>query len=180
MGRGLDVIDADDEEGVVIEEADVGVGDIAFELGDGAGADDGGVEAEAVPELGLPLRAEIGRAEDAEACDFATAEELASDEEGLDGFADADVVGDEHADGIQAEGHHHGDELIRARADAELAEGAERAGAVAEGEAGGVEEELDAGVIAGAGGVRWREGSECDGIEVEVVEGLVDAEDFVF
>jgi hypothetical protein len=52
-----------------------------------------------------------------------------SDERGLDGLADTDVVGDEQAHRIELERHEQRHELVGARLDGDLAEAAERAGA---------------------------------------------------
>ena len=70
-------------------------------------------------ELGLqlvhPLLHQVGRAEHRSAIDLATVIELTQDKAGLNGLADADVVGDQQADDIQFERHQERDELIRSR-----------------------------------------------------------------
>lgn len=142
----LEEIDAGDLDGIVLVDAVV-AGPLALELVDGARADDDGVQVEFFAELLLPLLAEVGRAEDAEALDFSAVPELPGDEEGFDGLADADVVCDEEADGVEAQGHEKRDELVDARADGDAAEGAERGGSFAQGEARGLPEKVGAGGV---------------------------------
>ena len=89
----------------------------------------------------LPLLAEMRRADDREALDLATIEQLAGDQPGLDGLADADVVGDQEPHRLLAERHQERHQLVGARLDAEIAEGAERPGAGAELEPHGVAQE---------------------------------------
>lgn len=149
MPLGLGVVNADDDVGVVLKDAAVGRG-LPLQGADGAGADDDGGEVELFRQFLLPLVAEVRGAEDGDAADFAAGQEFAGDEEGLNGLADADVIGDEEADGVEAEGHEEGDELVGAGADGDAAQGAEGAGAVPEGEAGGVPEEFGG---EGVGGV---------------------------
>ena len=113
----LDEVNADDLDGVVAKDAARASGDAAFKLADRAGTDDDGIEAEFLAQLLLPLFAEVRRAEDAERLDFPAIEHFTGDEQSFDRFADADVVGDEHSDGVQAQGHEQRHELVRARAD---------------------------------------------------------------
>ena len=98
----LHEVNADDLDGVVAEDAARARGDAAFKLADRAGTDDDGIEAEFLAQLLLPLFAEVRRAEDAERLDFPAIEHFTGDEQGFDRFADANVVGDEHPDGVQA------------------------------------------------------------------------------
>ena len=119
----LHEVNADDLDRVVAEDAARAGGDAAFKLADRAGTDDDGVQTEFLAQLLLPLFAKVGRAEHAEGLDFPAIEHFTGDEQGLDGFADADVVGDEHADGVQAQGHEQRHELVRARADGHAARG---------------------------------------------------------
>jgi hypothetical protein len=132
----LDEVNADNLDGVVAKDTARASGDAAFKLADRAGADDDGVQAEFLAQLLLPLFAKVGRAENAERLDLPAIEHFTGDEQSFDGFADADIVGDEHPNGIQAQGHEQRHELVRARADGHAAEGAERRGAFTEGEAG--------------------------------------------
>ena len=82
---------------------------------------------EAGLQLADPLVDQVRRAEHGEAVDLAAVEQLAGDERGLDGLADADVVGDEQAHRVQLERHQQRHELVGARLDGDLAEAAERA-----------------------------------------------------
>ena len=128
---GLDVVEGDDLEGVVAEDAGVAL-DAAVEAGGGVGADDLGIEPELVLELGRPLVAQVRRAEHSEPFDHAAVVELAHDEERLDGLPDADVVGYEEADGLLLQRHDERDELVGPRAHREPPERAERSGTRAE------------------------------------------------
>ena len=91
---GLDVIERDDEGGVVIEERLVDR-QPAFQPGDGAGAHDLGGDVELARQLGLPLVAEVRRAEDGQAADLAAIEEFAGDQRRLHGLADPHVIRDQ-------------------------------------------------------------------------------------
>ena len=75
------------------------------------------------------------RADHGKARDLAAVEQLADDQAGLDGLADADVVGDEQADRFLPERHQQRNQLVGARLEGEIAEGAERSGTGAELEA---------------------------------------------
>jgi hypothetical protein len=88
----------------MLEDAPVD-GLLSLESGDGAGAHDGGLDAELVSEFGLPLLAEIRRAQDGDAIHEPTIEHLASDESTLDGLADPYIVRYEQSDCVQSEGH---------------------------------------------------------------------------
>jgi len=105
----------------------------------------------------LPLVAEVRRTEDGDAANFAPGQEFARDEQRLNGLAHAHVVGDEEADGVEAEGHEEGDELVGARADGDAPQGAEGAGTVPQGEASGVSEEFGGEGVGGVVGGRERE-----------------------
>src|SRR5262245_30153370 len=66
------------------------------------------------------------RAEDRDPADLTAIEQLARDDAGFDRLADADVVRDQQADGVELERHHERDELVRPRFDSDAAEAAER------------------------------------------------------
>ncbi len=157
---------------------------LALELADGAGADDDGVQVELLGQLFLPLLAEVGRAEDAEALDLPAVPELPGDQEGFDGLADAHVVGDEEADGVEPQGHQEGDELVDAGTDGDAAEGAEGGGSFAQGEARGLPEEVGSGGVGEVVEGRRREGGRPDALlgdggADEVGEAFVDGDDVV-
>ena len=176
-GVGLDVVDADDLVGIVVEDAGVAL-DLAVEAGLGVGADDDGLDVELGADLLLPLFAEVGQTDHGETLDGAAFEHFADDEQGLDGFADADIVRDEESHGVLAERHDERHDLVGAGAEGEFGEGAEGAGAVAEGEAGRVVDEAGGADVAEVGG---RGGGEA-GVGGAVggdVEREVDAGDFV-
>ena len=112
----LHIINADDLEGVVAVNTPTTTRYSAFKLVHRAGADDHRVQAELFAEFLLPLLTKVGRADYAEAFDFAAIQHLAHDEQPLDRLAHAYVVGDEHPHGVEAQGHEQRDELISARA----------------------------------------------------------------
>ena len=69
------------------------------------------------------------RAEDGEAVGLAAVDQLAQDQAGLDGLADADIVGDQQPHDGEAQRHQQRHELIGARLEAEPRRRAERPGA---------------------------------------------------
>ena len=91
--------------------------------------------------LALPLLAKMRRADDGEALDLAAIEQLADDQAGFNGLADADVVGDQEPDRLLAERHEQRHQLVGTWLDAEIGERAERAGAGAQLEAHGIAQE---------------------------------------
>jgi hypothetical protein len=90
----------------------------------------------------LPLVAEIWRAKDSNTADFASGKKFAGDQQCLDSLADANVIGDEHPDGMEAEGHEKRHELVWAWANGNPAQGTEGAGAIPQGEACGIPEQF--------------------------------------
>jgi hypothetical protein len=107
---------------------------------------------EAVFQFRLPLIDEVRRAEDGAAGDFATVEEFSNNEPGFDGFSNSDVVGDEETDDRQAQGHQEWDQLVGAGLNGDVAEGAERAGSIAEFQVDGIAQK-DGGLVAAV--ARW-------------------------
>src|ERR1019366_2134238 len=91
-------------------------GDATFKLADCAGTDDDGVEVEFLVEFLLPLLAKIGRTQDAEVFNFSAIQHFAHDEQPFDGLANANVIGDEHSDGVEAQSHEQRHKLVGARA----------------------------------------------------------------
>ena len=144
---GLDEVQGDDDEGVSVEDG-LAEGAVSFEPGCGACEDGHGVDVELLLHLALPLAGQVRRAEDGQAGDLSAVEQLTRDEAGLDGFADADVVGDEQADGIELEAHEQRHELVRARRDGNAPERTERPGARPESEAHGVAQQAAGAVVA--------------------------------
>ena len=113
---------------------------------------------ELLAQLLLPLLGQVRRAEDHEPVGLAAVQQLAGDEAGLDGLADADVVGDQQAHRVQLEGHQQRDELVGARLDGDAAEGAEGAGAAAEAQADGLAQQAGAAEVTRLGRVGQIEG----------------------
>jgi len=92
-------------------------------------------------ELAHPLVDKVGRAKDGETFDIAAIEQLSCNERGLDGLADADIVGDEQTHRIEFERHEQRNELIGARLDGYLPKPAEWAGTSAQRQQEGVAQE---------------------------------------
>ena len=85
-----------------------------------------------VRQLRLPLLGQVGWAEDGHPPNLAAVQEFSRDEACLDRLADANVVGDQEADGVELQGHEQGDELVGPGLDADLGERPERSGTGAE------------------------------------------------
>lgn len=150
-------------------------GQVALQPRGAVGGDGHGAEVKARLELGGPLIDEVRRTQDGEAGDVAAIEELARDESGLDGLADANVVGDEQTHHVELERHQQRDELVGPGLDGDLSRGPEGPGAAAEREQEGVAEEGRRAVTRGLLQRRRGEGRLGDGfgLEPEVQEGLV-------
>ena len=104
MAFAFDVVQADDDDGVVVEQAH-SVGQVALDPA-GAGRCEGhGLQVEAVLQFGLPLLDQVRRAQHGQAGDFATVHQLAHDEASFDRFTDTHVIGNQQAYGVQAQGH---------------------------------------------------------------------------
>jgi hypothetical protein len=84
---------------------------------------------------------EVRRAENREGIDFASVNEFAQDETGLDGFANADIIGYEKAWHLEAQRHQKRDKLIDAWLERKLGGGTERAGTTTESQAQCVREQ---------------------------------------
>src|SRR5690349_9473784 len=72
----LDVVDADDRERVIVEDAYVAAWEPALEGRHGAGAHDDGVDGELLLQFAPPLVAEMRRADDGKPPDLATVQQL--------------------------------------------------------------------------------------------------------
>ena len=122
---GLDVVETDD--GVRMHREDAHAGRNApFETPRAPGGDGCGADVEANVELRDPLVHQMRGAEDDCALDVAAVEQLARDEQGLDGLADPDVVGDEQAHRVELERHEQRHELVGARLHRDLSEAPKR------------------------------------------------------
>ena len=133
----LDEVGRDDGEAVAVEDRHADR-QVALQALDGAGEDQLGVDVELLRQLLLPLLGQVRRAQHGQAADLAAVEQLPGDGAGLDGLADADVVGDQQAHRVQLEGHHQRHELVGARLDGDAPEAAEGPRGGAGGQAGGV------------------------------------------
>ena len=86
------------------------------------------------------------RAEHGERIDLAAVHQFAQDQAGLDGLADADIVGDEQARHLQAKRHEQRNELIGAGLEGELGGGTERAGTATQRQAQRIREQRGLGL----------------------------------
>ena len=93
---------------------------------------------ELVQQLSLPLVGQRRRAENHRSVHLASVHELPEDETRFHGLADAHIVRDQEAHGIQAQRHHQRHELVGSGINANPAEAAERTGARPDGEANGI------------------------------------------
>ena len=87
-----------------------------------------GADMEFFRQFALPLLGQMRRTQNRHAADLAAVEQFARNHGGFDGLADAYVVGDEQADGIEPERHHQRNELIGPGFDRDAAEAAKRPG----------------------------------------------------
>ena len=128
---GLHVVEADDRVRMHREDA-LARRNAPLQPPRAPGGDGRGADVEADLHLGDPLVHEMGRAEDGAAIDVAAVEQLAGDEQGLDGLPDPDVVGDEEAHRIELQRHEQRHELVGARLDRDPSDAPEGSGAAAE------------------------------------------------
>jgi hypothetical protein len=104
----------------------------------------------------------VGRAEHAGPADDATVEQLARDHAGLDGLADAHVVGDQQPHRLEAQGHDQRYELVRPGSDRDVPKGAERRRARAQAQSCGIEQKARCCGIGDRAWVGARERSRLD------------------
>ena len=124
----LDVIQRDDDDGVLLENTMHPGRQIIFQPGSGGGGHQGGFQMEFIAEFALPLIHQMRRADDGQTGDFATIAKFAGDERGLNGFADTDVVRDEEPHGVLPQRHQQRHKLIRTRLNGDTGEATKRAG----------------------------------------------------
>ena len=125
---GLDVVEADDGVGMGVEQRLRGR-QAALQARSRGGGDSDRVEIEFALELAGPLLDEMRRAQHGETVDLAAIDQLAQDQPGFDGLADADIVGDQQPHDGKAQRHQQRHELVGARLEAEPRRRAERPGA---------------------------------------------------
>ena len=102
---------------------------------------------------------------------LAAVEQLAGDQAGLDGLADADVVGDQQPHRVQLQRHQERHELVRPGLDGELGERAERAGARAEAQPHGVAQQPARREVAELGRIGKVEAGRLDRFQRQVDAG---------
>ena len=152
----LDEVGRDDRDRMTGEDRLV-AGQAPFEVANGAGQDQLSIKTELLGELLLPLGCQARRAQDGQARRGALGQELGCDQAGLNGLADADVVGDEEADGLLAEGEQQRDELVGPRGDRQPREAPERSTGRAETDAQRVPQQASTPVVPEVFGTRWGE-----------------------
>ena len=145
--RGLDEVGGHHGERVPVEDRHA-ERQVALQALDGARQHERGVDVELLRKLALPLLGQVRRAQHGDAPDLGAVEQLAGDEARLDGLADADVVGDEHAHRVELERHHQRYELVGPGLHRDAPEAAEGAAGGTGGEAGGVSEQQSGGEVA--------------------------------
>ena len=108
---GLDEVGGHHGERMLFEDR-YAEGQVALQALDRARQHELRFDVELLRQLPLPLFGQMRRAEHSDSVNLAAVEQFARDETRLDGLADADVVGDEHAHRIELEGHHQRHELV--------------------------------------------------------------------
>jgi hypothetical protein len=101
----------------------------AFQPPDRAGQHQLGVDAELGGQLTLPLLSQRGPAQHSEPGRVALFQQFCGDQAGLDGLADADVIGDQQPDRFLAQAHQQRDELVGTGLHRESGHGTKRPGA---------------------------------------------------
>ena len=100
----LDVVQAHHHHGVMIEQSHP-VRQFALDTRGGRCRERDGMEVEPGFELGLPLLDQVGWAQNSETGNFASVHQLAGNQPGFNGFADAHVVGNQQTNCGQTQGH---------------------------------------------------------------------------
>ena len=159
---GLDVVETDDSKGMHGE-------DVAarrqppLQLERGRGGDGHRLDAEMALQLFRPLFHQVWGAEHGKGIHLAAIHEFAQDEAGLDGLADADIIGDEQAQAGLSQGHEQRYQLVGARLEGDLGGGAEGTSAAAQGETQGIGQQQGAAAGGPPGILRQAEGGRFDG-----------------
>ncbi len=109
----LDIVEADHCVGVSMEQR-LRRWKSAFQPRCGGGSDRHRIEVELGVQLAGPLFNEVRWTEDREAIGLAAINQLAEDQAGFNGLADADVVGDQQPHHVEAERHQQWHQLIGA------------------------------------------------------------------
>ena len=156
-GQLEEVERGDDDRKVAVDRAAGWEG--PFQCCQGRRGDDDRIEMKFLAELGRPLVGERWRTEDDEAMNLLAVPEFAGNEASLDCLPDTNIVGNQEADRVEAEGHEQGNELVGTWAYGDAAERAERSCTFAQEEARCLCQETDGFRIGEAGGVRrWEAG----------------------
>ena len=140
MSVGLQEVDAADEAGEMLINSDVRPGQFALQPAKIRRLYDCWAKSELLGELLRPLIAQVRWTQDQHAPDKATVEHLARDHARLDRLADADIVGDQQADGIELEGENKRQELVRPRPERKPTGAPKRRGAAPEEQAARIEQ----------------------------------------
>src|SRR6266849_5524368 len=107
----LEEVDGGDEAGEVCPGVDVQAA-LAPEVFHQVAIDDAELQAEFVAHLVTPLYLQRGGADDEDFAGTVTNDEFLADEPGFDGFAEANVIGDEQVDARHLDGSRYGVELV--------------------------------------------------------------------
>ena len=171
---GLDVVQADDCEGVGIKHRGARRQVTLQPVGAGAAHHDG-LDVEALFQFALPLLAQVGRAQHRHALDFAPVEHLTGYQGSFNRFADTYVVGNQQAHGRELHGHEQRHQLVGTGLHCDIAKAAERASAAAQLELQGIHQQLTGRVVTGLldGGPRKGGGPHRLGLQRQVDKGFV-------
>jgi len=111
---GLDEVGRHDREREPFEDG-LTADALAFQAADRARQHQFGLQAELGAQLAGPLLGQRRAAQHRKPAGVPDSQQFDCDEGRLDGLADADVIGDQQADGILPQGHQKGHELVGAR-----------------------------------------------------------------
>ena len=120
----LDEVGGDDGVGVHVKDA-LPISERPLQAGRRRGQDQLGFDMELRRQLGLPLLGQVRGAAAPPAAGLGPRPTVPWRQRRLHRLADTDVVGDEESDGVLLEGHQKWNELVRARLNIQMTEGAE-------------------------------------------------------
>jgi hypothetical protein len=121
----LDVVQGDDREGEMIEEA-LATSAIGFQTASCTRQDQLGIDLEFVLQFPLPLFCKVRGAEHGHARNFAAVQQLLGEEGRLDRLSNTHIIGNEEAHGVLFEPHEQGDQLVRTRLEVQVPERSKR------------------------------------------------------
>ena len=148
MPLAFDVVQADNDDRVVVEQADT-VWQVALDSAGAGGGECSGLDVETLEQLFLPLLHQVRRAQNRQAGDLAAVHQFAHDETGFDGLAYTHVVCDQQAHRAQPQRHQQRHQLVGARFHGNVAERTKWPAPCAQLQAQGIAQQQRRGVITG-------------------------------